>query len=158
MTFCFQKTSFVHSRYGTYYALILGCFGLKFLPDVRHCVYWVLAEIWGPDSSHRNDNKFFIDHCQGWKEGLFVCETVLFFSWANTHLFDLKFAAFCPKFNKDSSVEFQEKTISGEFFVNFVQIKAISSTKPCEICTFCFGSVFHWKSSHKYFHMLFPPR
>ena len=29
-TFCFRKTSFLHSRSGTYYALLLGCFGLKF--------------------------------------------------------------------------------------------------------------------------------
>jgi len=27
--------------------------GLKFLPDIRHCVYWVLAEIWAPDSPTR---------------------------------------------------------------------------------------------------------
>jgi len=30
-------------------------------------------------------------------------------------------------------MEFQEKTISGEFFRNFVQTKAISSTETCEI-------------------------
>ena len=48
-----------------------------------------------------------------------------FFSWANTHLFDLKFVAFRPKFSGDSYVEFQEKTISGEFFGNFMQTKAI---------------------------------
>jgi len=73
-------TSFVHSRSGTYQALLLGCFGLKFLPDVRHCVYWVLEEIWAPDSSHKIGNKFFIYHFQSWKEGSFVCETVWFFS------------------------------------------------------------------------------
>ena len=123
--FCFRKTSFVDSRFRTYYALHLGCFGLKFLPDVRHCVFWVLAEIWGPDSSHKIGNKFFIDHCQGWKEGSFVCETVWFFSWANTHSFDLKFVAFCPKFSGDSYVEFQKKLISWEFFGNVVQTKAI---------------------------------
>ena len=44
-TFCFRKTGFVHSRYGTDCALLLGYFGLKFLPDIRHCVYCVLAEI-----------------------------------------------------------------------------------------------------------------
>ena len=33
MTFCFPKTSFVHSHSGTYYALLLGYFGMKFLPD-----------------------------------------------------------------------------------------------------------------------------
>ena len=50
---------------------------------------------------------------------------VWFFSWVNTHPFDLKFVAFCPKFSGESCVEFQEKTISGEFFRNFVQTKAL---------------------------------
>ena len=48
-----------------------------------------------------------------------------FFSWVNTHPFDLKAVAFCPKFSGDSYAEFQEKTIPGEFFRNFVQTKAI---------------------------------
>ena len=43
----------------------------------------------------------------------------------NTHPFDLKSVAFCPKFSGDSYAEFQEKTITGEFFRNFVQTKAI---------------------------------
>ena len=30
MTISFRKTSFVHSRSGTYYALLLGYFGVKF--------------------------------------------------------------------------------------------------------------------------------
>ena len=54
-----------------------------------------------------------------------MCETVWFFSWVNTHPFGLKFVAFCPKFSGDSYLEFQEKTISGEFLRNFVQTKAI---------------------------------
>jgi len=54
-----------------------------------------------------------------------VFEIVWFFLWANTHPFDLKFVAFCPKFSGYSYVEFQEKIISGEFFRNFVQTKAI---------------------------------
>ena len=58
MTFCFRKTSFVHSRSGTYYALLLGYFGMKFLPDIRHNVYWVLADIWAPIFSHKIGNKF----------------------------------------------------------------------------------------------------
>jgi len=98
---------------------------MKFLQDVRPCVYWVLAEIWAPDSSHKIGNKFFIHHCRGLKEGSFVCGTVWSFSWANTRPFDLKFFAFCPKFSGDSYAEFQEKSISGEFFRNFVQTKAI---------------------------------
>ena len=125
LTWSLWNTGIVHSRSGTYYALLFGYFGLKFLPDIRHCVYWVLAEVWVPDSSHKIGNKFFIRPCQGWKEGSFVCETVLFFSWVNTHPFDLKFVAFCPKFNGDSWVEFQEQIIPGEFFRNFVQTKAI---------------------------------
>jgi len=56
-----------------------GYFGLKFLPDVRHCVNRVMAEIWAQDSSHKIGNKFFIHHWQGRKEGSFVCETVCFF-------------------------------------------------------------------------------
>jgi len=79
-TFCYRKTGFVHSRSGTYCFLLLGYFGLKFLPDIRHCFYWVLAEIWAPDSSHKIRNKFPIHHYPGWKEGSFVYESVWFFS------------------------------------------------------------------------------
>jgi len=43
----------------------------------------------------------------------------------NTHPLDLKFVAFGPKFSVNSYVEFQEKTIPGEFFRNFVHTKAI---------------------------------
>ena len=54
-----------------------------------------------------------------------MCETVWFFSWVNTHPFDLKFVPFCPKFSGDSWVKFQEKTIPEEFFRNFVKTNAI---------------------------------
>ena len=104
--FFFRKTSFVHYRSGTYYALLLGCFGLKSLPEVRHCVYWVLAEISATDSSHKILNKLIIDHYQGCKEGSFVRETVWFFSWVNTHPFDLKIVACCSKFSGVSYVKF----------------------------------------------------
>ena len=57
--------------------------------------------------------------CQGWKEGSFVCETVCIFSWVNTHAFDLKFVAFCPKFSADSKVDFQEKNYFGTIFQKF---------------------------------------
>jgi len=39
----------------------------------------------------------------------------------NTHPFDMKSVTFCPKFSGDSYADFQEKTISGEFFRNFVR-------------------------------------
>jgi len=84
-----------------------------------------LAEVWASDSSHKIGSRFFIRHFQGWKEGSFVCETIWFFSWVNTHPFELKLVAFCPKFSGDSWVEFQETTIPGELFRNFVQTNAI---------------------------------
>ena len=80
MTFSFRKSSFVHSWSRTYNGLHLGYFCLKFVPDIRHCVYWVLDKIWPLDLSHNIRNKFFIPHYQNWKEGSFVCETVWFFS------------------------------------------------------------------------------
>jgi len=137
-TFCFRKTNFVQSRSGIYYALLLECFGLKFLPDVGHCVYWVLAEIWAPDSSHKISNKLFIDHSQGWKEGSVVCESVWFFSWVNTHLFDLKYVAFFKNFWK--------KVIWEKFSEIFAQTKAIQYRNWCSfpllsaifvLCQYC---------------------
>ena len=151
-TFCFWKTSFVHSRSGTYYAFLLGYFGVKFLPDIRHCVYWVLAKIWAPYLFHKIRNIFFIHHCQGWKVGSFVCKIVWFFSYVSTRLFDLKFVMFCPKFSRDSYQEYQEKSISREFFKNFVQTKAI-----LYFLQIFYGFVLRWKNLHKYFHMLFAP-
>jgi len=159
MTFCFRRTGFVHSWSGNYCTLLLGYYGLKFLPDIRHYVYWVWAEIWAPDSSHKIRNKFFIHHCPGRKEGAFVCETVWFFSWVNTHPFDLKSVAFCPKLSGDSYAEFEEKL----FRENFSEIlcKPILY-KTCEILPyflqFFSGSVLRLKNSHKYFRMLFAPR
>ena len=50
---------------------------------------------------------------------------LVFFSQANTHPFEMKLVTFRPKFSWNSYVEFQEKSISGEFIRIFVQIKAI---------------------------------
>jgi len=157
----FHKFSFVHSRSRTYYALLLTCFGLNFLPDVRHCVYWVLVEIWAPCSSHRIGNKFFNDHYQGWKEGSFVCETVWFFSWVNTHPFHLNLVAFCPKFSGYSYVEFKEKTISRNFLRNFPANQGYPLPKLVNfhptLCNFYCASILLWKNSRKYFHMFLAP-
>ena len=100
-----------------------------------------MAEVWGPVSSHKIDNKFFIDHCQIWNETSFLCETVWFFSWANTHPFDLKFVAFCPKFSGDSYVKFQEKNYFGRIFWKFCANQ--SSTENCEISSY-FRHFFFW--------------
>jgi len=75
----FLENQFCSLSVWDFYALILGYFALKFLPDIRHCLYWVLVEIWASDLSHKIHNKFFIHHSQGWNEGLFVCETFWFF-------------------------------------------------------------------------------
>jgi len=131
-----------------------------------HTFVTVSIEFWprleSPDSSHKIDNKFFIDHCQGWEEGSSVCETSWFFSWVNTPPFDLKFDAFCPEFSVDSYVEFLEKTILGEFFRNFHANQGYPLPKLVKFrppfCSFYSASVLHRKNSHKYFHMLFAPR
>jgi len=120
-----------------------------------------LAEIWAPDSSHKIHNKFPIHHCPGWKKGLFVCETVWFFSWVNTHSFDLKSVEFCPKFSGDSYAEFQEKPFL-EFFSEILCKPRLPSSKTCEISPyflqFFFGAVLRLINSPKYFRILFAPR
>jgi len=60
----------------------------------------------------------------------------------NTHPFDLKLIAFCLKFSGDSYVEFQERTISGEFFRNFVQTKAILYQNLCNSALF--SAILFW--------------
>jgi len=158
-TFCFWKTSFVHSRSGTYYALLLGCFGLKFLPDFRHCINWVLAEIWGPDWSQEIGNKFFIDHCRAERK-VRLC-VKLFDSFCGRHLFDLKFVAFCPKFSGDCYVEFSGKNYFGRIFRKFCANQGYPLQKLVKFrptfCNYYSGSLFRWKVSHKYFHMLSAP-
>jgi len=75
----FSENRFCSLLVWSYYALLLGYFGLKFLPDIRHCVYWVLTEVWAPNSSHKIGNKSFIRHCEGLKEGSFVWGCLIFF-------------------------------------------------------------------------------
>jgi len=61
-----------------------------------------------------------------------VCETVLFFSWVNTHPFDLKFVAFFPNSVEILGWNFREKL----FRENFSEIlckSRLSSTETCEI-------------------------
>ena len=58
---------------------------------------------------------------------------------------------FCPKFSRDSSVGFLQKTILREFFINFVKTKA--STKILEISPYFLqknsGSILRWKIPKK---------
>ena len=91
-----------------------------------------------------------------------MCETLWSFSWANTHPFDLIFVAFCPKSSGDSWEEFQEKTIPGEFFRNFVQNQGYPLPKLVKfrsnLCNFIIGPYCAAENSHKHFRMLFAPR
>ena len=60
----------------------------------------------------------------------------------NTHPFDLKFVAFCPKLSGDSYVEFQKKV----FWENFSEILCkprLSSTENCEISPY-FRQLLFW--------------
>jgi len=90
------------------------------------------------------------------------CVKLFFFSLVNTDPLDLKFVAFCPEFNEDYYVEFQEKTISGGFFRIFRSNQGYPLSKLVKFrptfCNFYSASVLCWKNSHMYFHMLFAPR
>jgi len=160
-TFCFRKTNFVHSRSGTYYALLLGCFSLRFLLDICHCVFRVLAETWPPNSSQKICNKCFIHHCQGWKEGSFVCETVDFFPrWILIRLTG-NLSRFVPSFVEILTCNLRKKTISGEFLRNFVQTKPILYQNFWNFVIL--SAILLWvrialKNSHKYIHMVFAPK
>ena len=80
ITFRFWKNKFFNfgsSRSETYYALFLGCFDMKVLPEVPYCVYWVVAKVSSLNSFHMICNKNFI---QGSKERFAsVYETDWFF-------------------------------------------------------------------------------
>ena len=56
--FFFRKPVLFTLDLGFITPYILGSFGVNFLPDIRYCVYWVLAEIWASYSSHKICNKF----------------------------------------------------------------------------------------------------
>jgi len=123
--FCFCKTSFVHSRSGTYYAFLLGYFGLKLLSNIGHYVYWILDEIWAPYSFHKIFNKNFYTSLLGQKGRFFCVWNCMIFFLGEYSFVSTEICSVLSKFSLDSYTEFQEKTIAGEFLWNFVQTKAI---------------------------------
>jgi len=124
-TFGFRKTSFVHSWSGTYYALLLGYFGLNFKPDIFHCVYWDLGETFAQDSSQKIRNKFFIHHCQRLKEGLFVWNCLIFFPrWILVH-WTWNLSRFVPNSVEIFTWNFRKKLFRENFSEIFVQTNAI---------------------------------
>ena len=104
-------------------------------------MYWVLAEIWGPDSSHKVGNKFFIDHYQGWKEGSFVCEIVWFFPGRILNSLTWNLSRFVPNLVEIITRNFRKKL----FWENFSEIlfkSRLSSTKTCEISPYFWNFLF----------------
>ena len=157
-TFCFRKTSFFHSRSETNYALFLGYFGLKFLPDIRHCVYWVLVEIWAPISSHKIWNNFFIHHCQGRKE-----DVKLFDFFPRLILIRLTRNLSCLVRNSVEILKWNfKKKLFRDNFQKFYWNQRLSCTETRQILPyflqFYSWSRLCWNNLHKYFHMLFSPR
>ena len=143
-TFGFRKTSFVHSQSGTYYSLLLGYFGLKFLSDICHCGHWVLSEIWALTSSHKICNRFFIHHCQGWKNVRLCVKLFDFFPRIILIRLTWNLPCFVPNSVEILTWNFRKKL----FHENFSEILCkprLSSTKTCKILPyflqFYFGSV-----------------
>jgi len=103
----------------------LGILVWKFYQTFFHCVYWVLSDIWAPNSSHKIFTICFLHHCQGWKEGSFVCETAWFFPMHILICLTWNWSRFVPNSVKILTWNFRKKTILGKFFRIFVQTKAI---------------------------------
>ena len=160
-TFCFRKTSFVHPRSGTYYALLLRYFSLKFLPDVPHRAYWVLDEIWAPDSSHKIGNNFLYSSLPG-HIGRFVCVWNCFDFFRGRILICLTWnlSRFVPKSMEILMWNFRKKYF-GRIFQKFCANQGYPLPKLVKFrpifWNFIMGSVLRWKNSNKYFHILFAP-
>jgi len=111
------------------------CLCLKFLPDVRNFIHWVLAEISAPDSSHKIGNKFFIDHCRVEAKVRLCVKLFHFFrGWILIRL-TWKLSRFFL-----NSVEIVTWNFRKELFrENFSEIlfrPRLSSTKTCEISSY----------------------
>ena len=133
--FFFRKTNFVYSRSRTYYALRLGYFGLRFLPDIRHWVYWVLDGIWALDSSQKIGNKFlFITARAERKDRLCVKLFDFFPTWILIRL-NWNLSCFITNLVQVPKWNFKKKL----FWENFSEILCkprLSSTETCEILPF----------------------
>jgi len=159
-TFCFRKTGFVHSRSGTYCALLLGYFGLKFLPDIRHCVYWVLAEIWAQTRPTRSAINFLLITARAERKVRPCVKLFDFFpGWILIRL-TWNLSRFVPNSVEILTRNFRRKPFR-ENFSEILWEPRLSSSKTCEISPyflqFISRSVLRWKSSRKYLRVLFAP-
>jgi len=152
----FSETGFVHSRSGSHYVLFLGSFGLKILSDIRHCVYWILAEILVPDTSHKIFNKFFIHHCQGWKQGSFVWKLFDFFPRWILILLTWNLSRFVPNSVQILTWNFRKKLFRDNFS-EICEKPRLSFMKILEISPYFLQFYYGLKNSHKYFYVLFAP-
>ena len=149
MTFCFRKTSFVHSRSGTYYALLLGYFGPKYLPDIRHCVYWVLAEIWAQIHPRGFAINFLFITARAER---MVCLCVKLFDffprWILIRL-TWNLSDFVTNSVEILTCNFWKKLFRENIFQKFYRKPRLSSTETCEISPyflqFYHGFVLRWK-------------
>jgi len=129
----------------------------------RHSSLCLLSFGWGwaPDSFHKIGNKFFIRHCQGWKEGSFVCETVIFFVG--------EYSSVWPEICRVlSQIQWRflggisGKNYSGIIFQKFCANQGYPLLKHVKFrpnfCNFIMGPYCAERNSHKHFRMLFPSR
>jgi len=131
----FSENQFCYSRSGTYYALLLGCFGLKFLRDVRHCVYWVLAEIWGPNSSHKIGNNFFFINVRAERKVRLCVKLFDFFRGQILIRLTWNLSCFVPNSVEILTWNFRKKLFR-ENFSEILWKPRLSSTKTCEISSY----------------------
>jgi len=119
----FRKTSFVHSRSWTYNALLLHILVWNFYQSfiIVSTKFWIRFEpqIRPPGFAI---SFLFVTTRAEWMVRLCVKLFDFFRGWIVIRLI-WNFVAFCPKFSRDSYVKFQEKTISGEFIINFIENK-----------------------------------
>ena len=90
---------------------------------VMKSVYaWFNSYHLASNSFHKICNQFFIHHCQGWMEGLFLCETI----WSLSYCLLVRLSwNLSPKFSWDSTIRFQQEILLLKFSINFLHSKAL---------------------------------
>jgi len=100
-------------------------------------------------------NKFFIDHCQGRKEGSFVCETVWFFSWRILVRLTWNLSRFVPNSVEILTLNFRKKLFLENFSEILCKLRQFS-TKTCEISPYFLQSLFWVRIVLKNFTQVLP--
>ena len=159
--FCFRKTSFVYSRSGTYYALLLGFCAWNFYQTfvTMSIEFWLGFEPQIPPTRLAINFSFITARAER-KDCLCVKLFDVFPRWILIRL-TWNLSRFVPNPVEVPTWNFRKKLFRENFLEIFCKPK-LSSTKTCEILPYVLqffsGSVLRWKNSHKYFHMLFEPR